>query len=147
MNGSLESSAAGVYAIGDVATFPLAMTGGMTRMEHVQNARETAAHAVASILGKSSGDYDYLPYFYSRVFDLGWKFYGRNEGTSVTVGNLKDGLASVWVDDGKAVGVFMEGGSDADTAAMVALARNCPAVDVGALKAATSAAELLAACA
>lgn len=147
VNGSLESSAAGVYAIGDVATFPLAMTGGMTRMEHVQNARETAAHAVASILGKASGDYDYLPYFYSRVFDLGWKFYGRNEGTSVTVGNLKDGLASVWVDGGKAVGVFMEGGSDADTAAMVALARKCPAVDVEALKAATSAAELLAACA
>jgi len=147
VNGSLESSAPGVYAIGDVATFPLALDGSMTRMEHVQNARETAAHAVASILGTAAGDYDYTPYFYSRVFGLGWKFYGRNAGANVTVGDLEGGLASVWVDGGKAVGVFLEGGGGADTATMVSIARTCPAVEVAKLEAATTAAELLAACA
>lgn len=41
--------------------------------EHVQNCRTSAAHAVASILDPATGDYDYLPYFYSRIFNLSWQ--------------------------------------------------------------------------
>ncbi len=41
--------------------------------EHVANCRASAVHAVQSIMDPSTGDYDYLPYFYSRIFDLGWQ--------------------------------------------------------------------------
>ena len=41
--------------------------------EHVQNCRTSAQHAVASMLDPSTGDYDYLPYFYSRIFNLSWQ--------------------------------------------------------------------------
>ena len=46
VDGSLHTSHPDVYAIGDVATFPLKMYGGVLgRQEHVANCRETAAHA------------------------------------------------------------------------------------------------------
>lgn len=47
VDGTFKSSNPDVYAIGDVASFPLKMYGGrMTRMEHVAHARQSAAHAV-----------------------------------------------------------------------------------------------------
>ena len=35
------------------------------------------------------GEYDYLPYFYSRVFDFSWKFYGVNEGNVQHFGDFR----------------------------------------------------------
>jgi len=35
-----------VYALGDVATFPMKMYGGTRRVEHADNARKSAAQAV-----------------------------------------------------------------------------------------------------
>ena len=53
-------------------------------MEHVAHARASAAHAAKAVLDPSSAEtYDYLPYFYSRVFEhagserkVAWVFYG-----------------------------------------------------------------------
>ena len=39
----------------------------------MQNCRTSAQHAVASLMDPSTGDYDYLPYFYSRIFNLSWQ--------------------------------------------------------------------------
>lgn len=72
MDSSLRTSDPSVYAIGDVAAFPLLMYGQVTRQEHVTNARLTAAHAVDAIFGETA-PYDYLPFFYSRVFNLSWQ--------------------------------------------------------------------------
>ena len=45
-----------------------------TRQEHVTHARMSAAQAVTAIMAPGEAkDYDYLPFFYSRVFDLGWQ--------------------------------------------------------------------------
>ena len=70
----METSEADVYAAGDISAFPLKQEGGtVTRIEHVGHARLSAAHAMAEMLKPGSTDeYDYLPYFYSRVFDLHW---------------------------------------------------------------------------
>uniref|UniRef100_A0A7S3EI57 FAD/NAD(P)-binding domain-containing protein n=1 Tax=Rhodosorus marinus TaxID=101924 RepID=A0A7S3EI57_9RHOD len=47
VDGKFESSVKDVYAIGDIATFPLKMYDGkLTRMEHVAHARQSAAHVV-----------------------------------------------------------------------------------------------------
>ena len=51
--------------------YPLPL--GLRVQEHVQNCRASAQHAVASIMDPSTGDYDYLPYFYSRIFNLSWQ--------------------------------------------------------------------------
>ena len=62
-NGQLQTSNPDVYAIGDIAAFPLPRYGGkVSRQEHVQNARESAKHAVTAILApEEAGEYNYLP--------------------------------------------------------------------------------------
>ena len=63
--------------------------------------RLSAAHAVKAIFG-SKEEYDYLPYFYSREFDLAWQFYGEPSGDAVLHGDLKGGKFGVyWIQDGK----------------------------------------------
>ncbi|CDF39889.1 unnamed protein product [Chondrus crispus] len=135
VDGNLETSAKGVHAIGDIATFPLKMYNDRpARMEHVQNARETGRHAVDAILKKAAGPYDYLPYFYSRVFDLSWKFYGDSAGDCYVVGDFAPKLLAVWVTDGNVNGIFMEAASDEETEEMKKVAREGCKVDVAAFQ-------------
>uniref|UniRef100_K3YI58 monodehydroascorbate reductase (NADH) n=1 Tax=Setaria italica TaxID=4555 RepID=K3YI58_SETIT len=139
-----ETSVPGVYAIGDVATFPLKLYNEQRRVEHVDHARKSAEQAVRAIKAKESGEsvpeYDYLPYFYSRSFDVAWQFYGDNVGDDVLFGDndpasAKPKFGSYWVKDGKVVGVFLEGGSAEENQAIARVARAQPAVaDVEALK-------------
>lgn len=73
-NSKLQTSNPDVYAVGDVAAFPLTKYGITTRQEHVANARSSATTAVSHILSPSdTPDYYYLPFFYSRVFNLSWQ--------------------------------------------------------------------------
>ena len=45
-----------------------------TRQEHVTHARNSAKQAVSAIMAPGeTKDYDYLPFFYSRIFDLSWQ--------------------------------------------------------------------------
>jgi hypothetical protein len=73
VDGNLKTSNPDVYAVGDVAAFPLLKYGVTTRQEHVTNARSSAIHAIASILDPATPPYDYLPFFYSRVYNLSWQ--------------------------------------------------------------------------
>eukprot|EP01023_Acetabularia_acetabulum_P051078 TRINITY_DN560_c0_g1_i2.p1 TRINITY_DN560_c0_g1~~TRINITY_DN560_c0_g1_i2.p1 ORF type:complete len:474 (-),score=131.98 TRINITY_DN560_c0_g1_i2:289-1710(-) len=126
----MKTSDPDVYAIGDVAAFPLKMYGNkVQRQEHVQNCRETAYQAVNAILSPAdTKPYDYLPYFYSRVYDLSWKFFGSSEGEPVHFGNYTKGpFGAYWVKDGKIVGVFMEGADGKQTDAMKKVAKEQPA--------------------
>ena len=45
--------------------------------------------------------YDYLPYFYSRLFNLSWQFYGSSEGDTVFFGDTSSKFGTYWVKDGK----------------------------------------------
>jgi thioredoxin reductase len=48
-----QTSVDGVYAIGDVASFPLLCAGGASvRQEHVTHARSSAVQAAKSIMGE-----------------------------------------------------------------------------------------------
>jgi monodehydroascorbate reductase (NADH) len=90
--------------------------------------------------GESVPEYDYLPYFYSRSFDLSWQFYGDNVGEDVLFGDndptaAKPKFGSYWIKDGKVVGVFLEGGSAEENQVIAKVARAQPPVaDVEALK-------------
>ncbi|XP_048569065.1 monodehydroascorbate reductase 3, cytosolic [Triticum urartu] len=130
-----ETSVPGVYAVGDVATFPMKIYNDERRVEHVDHSRKSAEQAVKAIKGKEAGsaveEYDYLPYFYSRSFDLSWQFYGDNVGDAILFGDAdpssaKPKFGSYWVKDGKCVGAFLEGGLPDENAAIAKLARAQP---------------------
>ncbi|XP_038982984.1 monodehydroascorbate reductase 2, peroxisomal-like isoform X2 [Phoenix dactylifera] len=114
VNGRMQTSNSSVYAVGDVAAFPIKLFGNdVRRLEHVDSARKTARHAVAAIMApRKTGDLDYLPFFYSRVFTLSWQFYGDNVGEVVHFGDLSSGrFGAYWVDQGRIMGAFLESGS------------------------------------
>ncbi|XVF76248.1 hypothetical protein PTKIN_Ptkin13bG0250900 [Pterospermum kingtungense] len=131
-----KTSVPNVYAVGDVATFPMKLYNDVRRVEHVDHARKSAEHAVKAIAseeGKSVDEYDYLPYFYSRSFDLAWQFYGDNVGDTVLFGDNnpespKPKFGSYWIKDGKVVGAFLEGGTAEENQAIAKVAKLQPAV-------------------
>ena len=87
----------------------------------------------ASEEGKSVEEYDYLPYFYSRSFDLSWQFYGDNVGETVLFGDNnpaspKPKFGSYWIKDGKVVGAFLEGGTPEENKAIAKVAKVQPLV-------------------
>ncbi|XP_065855747.1 monodehydroascorbate reductase [Euphorbia lathyris] len=133
-----KTSLPDVYAVGDVATFPMKMYNDLRRVEHVDHARKSAEQAVKAIKaseeGKTIDEYDYLPYFYSRAFDLSWQFYGDNVGESVLFGDTdpnttKAKFGSYWVKNGKVIGAFLEGGSPDENKALAKIAKVQPAVE------------------
>lgn len=139
VDSNLRTSSPDVFAIGDVAAFPLAAPGGgdtrVERQEHVLHARLSAVHVVDVMLGDgtpggAAKTYEYQPYFYSRVFHLAWVFYGANEGTPVHFGDRVDGAAfgCFWVSGGRVLGVFVESGGAAANAAAKAIAAQRPAI-------------------
>lgn len=131
VNGKMQTSNNSVYAMGDVVAFPLKMYGDVRRLEHVDHARKSAAHAAQSImLLDKVHDYNYLPYFYSRVFTLSWQFYGDNGGKCILFGNQSEGkFGAFWVDKGFLVGAFLEGGNKDEYAALERVARLRPSVN------------------
>ncbi|KAL0921081.1 hypothetical protein M5K25_008113 [Dendrobium thyrsiflorum] len=139
-----KTSVPSVYAVGDVATFPLKLYKELRRVEHVDHSRKSAEQAVKAIKASEAGqtveEYDYLPYFYSRAYDLSWQFYGDNVGDTVLFGDnnplsAKPKFGSYWIKDGKVVGAFLESGSPEENKAIAKIARlQPPAPDLEQLK-------------
>lgn len=89
---------------------------------------------IAAEAGKTVEEYDYLPYFYSRSFDLSWQFYGDNVGETVLFGDnnpasSKPNFGTYWIKDGKVVGAFLEGGTPDENKAIAKVARALPTVE------------------
>lgn len=83
--------------------------------------------------GETVEEYDYLPFFYSRSFDLSWQFYGDNAGESVLWGAKDAGapgskFGAYWLHDGRVVGAFLEGGSPEENKMLARVARERPSV-------------------
>lgn len=131
VNGKMQSSNASVYAVGDVASFPVKIFGDTRRLEHVDSARKSARHAVAAIMEpEKSSEFDYLPFFYSRVFTLSWQFYGDNVGEVVHFGEFSgNSFGAYWISKGHLVGSFLEGGTKEEYEAIAKATRFRPAVE------------------
>jgi 3-phenylpropionate/trans-cinnamate dioxygenase ferredoxin reductase subunit len=95
VDGSLRTSAADVYAIGDCASFPSAHAGRRVRLESVQNAADQARHLATVLLGGSPGPYRELPWF--------WSHQGR---TKVQIAGLVRPHAACVVRGDRAAGRF-----------------------------------------
>lgn len=131
VNGKLQSSNSSVYAVGDVAAFPVKLYGEIRRLEHVDSARKSARHAVAAIMEpEKTGEFDYLPFFYSRVFTLSWQFYGDNAGEVVHFGDFSGStFGAYWINKGHLVGSFLEGGTKDDYEAIAKATKLKPAIE------------------
>ncbi|XP_077245472.1 monodehydroascorbate reductase 6 isoform X3 [Tasmannia lanceolata] len=140
-----RTSLPGIFAIGDVAAFPLKIYDRIARVEHVDHARKSAQHCARALLTAQTHPYDYLPYFYSRVFEyegsprkVWWQFYGDNVGDTVEIGNFNPKIATFWIDSGRLKGVFLESGSPEEFEVLPKLARSQPIVDKTKLQSASS---------
>jgi monodehydroascorbate reductase (NADH) len=140
-----------LFAVGDVAAFPALLShAAVTRVEHVDNARRSAEYVASQLLLKAPptpAPYEYLPYFYSRVFEeqgsprpVRWVFHGFSEGEVVVVGAFDPDLAAFWLDadTNELNAVLLESGDAAATEQLPALCRARPRLDADALRRATS---------
>jgi hypothetical protein len=121
-----------VYAIGDVCVIEKGGTEGgkLEATGHVDAARKMAKHVAKVVRGEfvESGGMDHVPYFYSRVLELSWKFWGSSEADEVVTiglggsGEDVEGVegsscwAGFYIRDGVIVGVLMNGGDEEQNA-------------------------------
>ncbi|KAH7863638.1 hypothetical protein Vadar_020216 [Vaccinium darrowii] len=150
VDGQFRTGVPGIFAIGDVAAFPLKMYDRISRVEHVDHARRSAQHCVKSLLTAQTHTYDYLPHFYSRVFEyegsprkVWWQFYGDNVGEVVEIGSFDPKIATFWIESGKLKGVLLESGSPEEFQLLPKLARSQPVIDKVKLQNASSVEEAL----
>ncbi|KAJ8448308.1 hypothetical protein Cgig2_021936 [Carnegiea gigantea] len=145
VDGLFRTKVPGIFAIGDVAAFPLKIYDRITRVEHVDHARKSAQHCVSALVTARTHIYDYLPYFYSRVFEyegsqrkVWWQFFGDNVGETVEIGNFDPKIATFWIDSGRLKGVLVESGTAEEFQLLPKLARAQPLVDKAKLQSASS---------
>lgn len=150
VDGQFRTSIPGIFAVGDVAAFPLKMYDRIARVEHVDHARRSAQHCIKALLSAQTHTYDYLPYFYSRVFEyegsprkIWWQFFGDNVGETIEIGDFDPKIATFWIESGKLKGVLVESGSTEDFQLLPKLARSQPFVDKAKLQNASSVEEAL----
>jgi 3-phenylpropionate/trans-cinnamate dioxygenase ferredoxin reductase component len=73
-----------VFAAGDVANFPSLPLGKRVRVEHEDHAN-THGRAVGANMAGANAPYDYLPFFYSDMFDLGYEAVGDLDARLTTL--------------------------------------------------------------
>jgi 3-phenylpropionate/trans-cinnamate dioxygenase ferredoxin reductase subunit len=72
---ALQTSAANVFAVGDVASATHPFYGERIRLEHWANALNQGPAAARSMLGEATS-YSRIPYFYSDQYDVGMEYTG-----------------------------------------------------------------------
>lgn len=85
---TLETSAPDVFTAGDAATVFNATLGRWWRVEHEDNANRGGALAGRNMAGAHEV-FDYLPLFYSDLFDLGFEAVGRVDSQLQTVADWR----------------------------------------------------------
>ena len=109
VNALLQTSSPNVYAAGDVAFFPAKSLDKSIRIEHWNNAQSQGKHAGENMAG-AGRPFDYLPFFYSDLFDLGFEAVGDLDSRLVTYADwheeYREGVV-YYLDSGCVKGVLL----------------------------------------
>ncbi|MEN6449801.1 MAG: FAD/NAD(P)-binding oxidoreductase [Thermoguttaceae bacterium] len=109
VDSALCTSDPNIFAAGDVAEFFNPAMGQYIRVEHEDNANTMGEAAGRSMAG-SPVHYDYLPYFYSDLFELGYEAIGQLDSRLQTVADWKEPLREgvvYYLQDGRVRGVLL----------------------------------------
>merc|ERR1719233_2107897 len=113
VDAKMKASADGLFACGDVATFPVRCYGERCRLEHVRAARVTAMQAARSMLDVEQKDIDFVPVYYWRIFNYSCEIYGRKTKHEHCFGlepEVCSQFGCVWVTSSRQVsGVLIDG--------------------------------------
>ena len=85
VDAQLRTSDPAISAIGDCASFPDAATGRRLRLESVQNAVDQGRYVAQRVVGKTTGGYSAVPWFWSDQRDLKLQMVGLTGGCDRTV--------------------------------------------------------------
>ncbi|HEX5192023.1 MAG TPA: FAD-dependent oxidoreductase [Solirubrobacteraceae bacterium] len=99
----LQSSAANVFAAGDVANAQHPFYGRRIRVEHWSNALHQGPAAARAMLGEPVS-YDRIPYFFSDQYDVGMEYagYATSWDEVVVRGDRDSGeFIAFWLSDGR----------------------------------------------
>jgi NADPH-dependent 2,4-dienoyl-CoA reductase/sulfur reductase-like enzyme len=109
VNSFLQTSDPNIYAAGDIAYFPSKSLDKSIRIEHWNNAQMQGKHAGANMAG-ANAPYDYLPYFWSDLFDLGFEAVGELDSRLTTYADWKEEFREgvvYYLDEGRVKGVLL----------------------------------------
>lgn len=109
VNELLQTSDPHIYAAGDIAYFPARALGKKMRVEHWNNAQMQGRYAGANMAG-AHRPYDYLPYFYSDLFDLGFEAVGDLDSQHQIFADWKEEFREgvvYYLDEQRVVGVLL----------------------------------------
>jgi len=113
VDAKMKSSVDGLFACGDVATFPVRCYMERSRLEHVRAARVTAMQAARSMLDVEQKDIDFVPVYYWRIFNYSCEIYGRKTKHEHCFGlepEVCSQFGCVWVTSSRQVsGVLIDG--------------------------------------
>lgn len=98
-----KTSDANIYAAGDIAKYPDIVQGNV-RVEHEDHARVSGKKAARNMVGEIEA-YDYIPLFYSDLFDIEYEAYGKIDASLDTIIEpLNDGKLVYYLDGDKPQG-------------------------------------------
>lgn len=98
VDAQMQTSAEGVFAIGDCARFPHWQLGRSMRLESVQNATDQARHLAGVIAGKHQEPYTAVPWFWSDIADMKLQMVGLSMDADdhVVAGDPVEGAFAVY---------------------------------------------------
>jgi 3-phenylpropionate/trans-cinnamate dioxygenase ferredoxin reductase subunit len=105
----LQTSHPEIYAAGDNARFPYQALGQQMRIEHWDNAKAQGKWAGRN-MARAKEPFDYMPYFYSDLFEFGYEAVGEVDARLETFADWEkenDTGVIYYLKDGRVRGVML----------------------------------------
>ena len=109
VNERLQTSDPNIYAAGDNAFFPYKALGKSMRVEHWDNAINQGKYAGRNMAGAAE-PYDYMPFFFSDLFDFGYEAVGEVDASLETYADWQEKFRTgviYYLADGMVRGVML----------------------------------------